>query len=131
MLVRRRSGKLARSPFCLVRMPIRPLRRLSVWLTVASLCAGCVATIEERPSRVVYVAGPPPPPLVDMRGAPAAPGMVWVEGYWHWNGVQYVWIPGHWESPPAGYAWVPPSYVVVEGRHVYRAGRWGIRAQTR
>jgi len=109
-------------------MPIRPFRRLPFWIAVASLCAGCVATIEERPSRLVYVAGPPPPPLADIRGAPAAPGMVWVEGYWHWNGVQYVWIPGHWESPPEGYAWVPPTYVIVEGRHVYRAGRWGIRA---
>jgi hypothetical protein len=56
--------------------------------------------------------------------------MVWVEGYWHWNGVQYVWIPGHWESPPAGYAWVPPTYSVVEGRNVYQAGRWAIRGQT-
>jgi hypothetical protein len=90
----------------------------------AVLLVGCVATVEERPPRVVYVGGPPPPPLVDPRPAPAAPGMVWVEGYWHWNGVQYVWIPGHWESPPAGYAWVGPSYTIVGGRHVYRAGEW-------
>jgi hypothetical protein len=110
-------------------MPKRPFRRLLFWLAAAVLCAACVATIEERPSRVVY-AGPPPPPLTDVRGAPSAPGMVWVEGYWHWNGVQYVWIPGHWESPPAGYAWVPPSYIVVDGRHVYQAGRWGIRGQS-
>jgi hypothetical protein len=55
--------------------------------------------------------------------------MLWVEGYWHWNGIQYVWIPGHWESPPSGYGWVPPTYSVVEGRHVYRAGRWGLVGQ--
>jgi hypothetical protein len=94
-----------------------------------SVLGGCVATIEERPPRVVYVAGPPPPPLSEPQGAPAAPGMVWVEGYWHWNGVQYVWIPGHWESPPAGYVWQPPSYTIVEGRHVYRAGHWSVRAR--
>jgi hypothetical protein len=94
----------------------------------AAVLGGCVATIEERPPRVVYVAGPPPPPLSETQAAPAAPGMVWVEGYWHWNGVQYVWIPGHWESPPAGYVWLPPSYTVVDGRHVYRAGHWRLRA---
>jgi hypothetical protein len=53
--------------------------------------------------------------------------MAWVEGYWHWNGVQYVWIPGHWESPPAGSVWLPPSYTMVDGRYVYRAGRWSMR----
>ena len=88
------------------------------------LLAGCVATVEERPPRVVYVGGPPPPPLVEAQPAPAAPGMVWVDGYWHWSGVQYVWIPGHWESPPAGYVWVGPSYAFHGGRHAYRAGRW-------
>ena len=31
----------------------------------AALLAGCVATVEERPPRVVYVGGPPPPPLVE------------------------------------------------------------------
>jgi hypothetical protein len=55
--------------------------------------------------------------------------MVWVEGYWHWNGVQYVWIPGHWESPPPGYAWMPPSYANVDGRYVYRAGHWRVSAR--
>jgi hypothetical protein len=90
----------------------------------ALLFAGCVATVEERPPRVIYVGGPPPAPLVEPRPAPAAPGLVWVEGYWHWNGVEYVWIPGHWESPPAGFAWVGPSYAIVGGRHVYRAGEW-------
>jgi hypothetical protein len=86
--------------------------------------AGCVATVEERPARAVYVLGPPPAPLAEPRAAPAAPGMVWVEGYWHWNGVQYVWIPGHWDSPPPGQMWLAPRYMVVEGRYVYHAGGW-------
>jgi hypothetical protein len=102
-------------------------RVLALLLVTGPVCSGCVATVEERPPRVVYVAGPPPPPLTEVKAASAAPGMVWVEGYWHWNGVQYVWIPGHWESPPAGYAWVAPSYLIMEGRHVYRAGRWKLR----
>jgi hypothetical protein len=27
----------------------------------------------------------------------AKPGMVWVVGYWHWDGVRNVWQRGHWE----------------------------------
>jgi hypothetical protein len=103
---------------------------LVVILSSGALFVGCVATVEERPPRVVYVAGPPPPPLAETQGAPAAPGVVWVDGYWHWNGVQYVWIPGHWESPPAGYVWAASSYSIVDGRHVYRAGHWRLRART-
>jgi hypothetical protein len=111
-------------------MPNRtPRLLLCCFVAVTSPALGCVATIEERPSRVVYVAGPPPARLSEIRSAPSAPGMLWVEGYWHWNGIQYVWIPGHWESPPSGYGWVPPTYSVVEGRHVYRAGRWGLVGQ--
>jgi hypothetical protein len=101
------------------------LPRLFVVLLSAGLVAlGCVATVEERAPRAVYVASPPPPPFEEARGAAPAPGMLWVEGYWHWNGVHYVWIPGHWESPPAGYVWAPPSYSGGEGRYVYRAGHW-------
>lgn len=92
----------------------------------ACLVAGCVATVEDRAPRVVYVAGPPPAPLHDVRGGPTAPNTAWVEGYWHWNGVHYVWIPGHWEAPPPGSVWVPPSYAVLDGRYVYRAGRWDV-----
>ena len=86
--------------------------------------SGCVATVEERSPRVAYVGGPPPQPLLEPQGAPSSPGMVWVDGYWHWNGVKYLWIPGHWENPPPGRVWSPPMYSVVDGRYVYHAGRW-------
>jgi len=98
-------------------------------VSAAVSTSGCVATVEERAPRVVYVAGPPPPPLEDAEGAPAVPGMIWVGGYWHWSGVQYVWIPGHWESPPAGYVWLAPRYTSFDGRYVYRAGQWRPRAR--
>ena len=68
--------------------------------------------------------GPPPPPLVEAQPAPAAPGMVWVEGYWHWNGVQYVWIPATGRvRRRATFGWGRATRC-IGGRHVYRAGRW-------
>ena len=102
-------------------------RRASVWFALTACALGlsaCVVAVEERPPRAVYVAGPPPHPLGDVRPGPATPGAAWIDGYWHWNGVHYVWIPGHWEAPPPGLRWVPPSYQAEGGRWVYRAGRW-------
>jgi hypothetical protein len=104
-------------------------RRCRAELICIVVLGGCVATVEERPGRIVYVSGPPPQSLAEPRPAPSEQGMVWVEGYWHWNGVQYVWIPGRWEKPPPGNVWVAPSYTVVDGRHGYRTGRWGFSAR--
>ncbi|MFC1641660.1 YXWGXW repeat-containing protein [Myxococcota bacterium] len=28
---------------------------------------------------------------------------LWVEGYWHWNGVRYVWVSGRWEPASVSY----------------------------
>jgi hypothetical protein len=107
------------------------MRRIRlVGLGGAALVLACVATIEERPARV-YVTGPPPPPIAEVRSAPGASSAAWVDGYWHWNGASYVWIPGHWEVPPDGYVWVPPRYVVVDGRYVYHPGGWRVRARAR
>ena len=84
---------------------------------------GCVATVEERPARI-YMTAMPPPPLAEAPPARPAATHVWVEGYWHWNGVQYLWIPGHWERPPAGHIWIAPRYMTSEGRYVYQPGVW-------
>jgi len=57
--------------------------------------AACVAGAPETPARGAGA----PPPLSEVKTAPPAPGMVWIPGAWHDDGVQYVWIPGRWESP--------------------------------
>lgn len=59
------------------------------------LLAACVAGTPETPAR----GSDAPPPLPEVETAPPAPGMVWIPGAWHDDGVQYVWIPGRWESP--------------------------------
>ena len=35
----------------------------------------------------------------DAPSGPAKPNAVWVQGYWHWDGVRYVWQRGHWQGP--------------------------------
>ena len=33
------------------------------------------------------------------------PKPVWMPGFWHWDGFQWVWVPGHWAFP--GHRLVP------------------------
>jgi len=70
------------------------LVRLTLCLTMAPLA--CVAGAPDRPGGVPE----PPAPLPEIQSAPPTPGMVWVPGAWHWDGVTHVWLPGRWESPP-------------------------------
>lgn len=74
--------------------------------------SGCVIGRSNRPAQSesahgpsgVAVAGGPVLPQSapnSQHEAPSQqlPGSVWVEGYWHWDGVRYVWQRGHWQPP--------------------------------
>ena len=87
--------------------------------------SACVVEVTAPRSGGVAVSGPPPQPLEDGRPRVAPePGIVWVAGYWHWNGMQYTWIPGHFERPPTGAQWRSPTYSTREGAYFYEPGRW-------
>lgn len=79
---------------------MRPRSLLSatsvVALTISALGFGCIVGAPDRPAGQPE----PPEPLSEQRYAAPAPGMVWLEGSWHWDGVEYVWIPGRWETAP-------------------------------
>lgn len=91
-----------------------------------ALLSGCAKTAASSQARMVHVAAPPPAPLPEAKSGPTNPEMVWVPGYWHWNGVRYVWIPGHWEAPEPGHAWQPPVYSFSGGSWTYRPGEWSL-----
>ncbi len=62
---------------------------------VVLAAGGCVAGVSDRAVRPEA-----PAPLPEIKSGPPAPGLVWVDGGWQWDGVDYVWVPGRWESPP-------------------------------
>src|SRR5690606_28431412 len=66
----------------------------------------------------------PPAPMVEDPGQPPAHDYVWVDGFWHWNGAEWVWIDGRWVPPVYGYVFVAPSYYTVGDDCVYVPGRW-------
>jgi hypothetical protein len=73
--------------------------RLLFAVALPALLSGCVTGVVDGAGRT---AGPPAPPapLPEIRSLAPVPGMVWVAGWWHWDGTAYVWLPGRWESPP-------------------------------
>ena len=97
---------------------------LRAFVALALALGGCVATASSPAPRGVVVNGPPPPPLQEVRSAPPSGAAIWVDGYWHWTGVQYTWIPGHWENAPPGQQWYAPSYTASEGAYFYQQGGW-------
>jgi hypothetical protein len=93
--------------------------RLVVLFAPGLVLGGCVLGSNSRPSRADTQADLPPPVaeagaaqllLPSRRGLPpeapdAGPldGGVWVDGYWHWDGVRQVWVPGRSEPALPGY----------------------------
>jgi hypothetical protein len=80
----------------------------------AGLIPGCVIGRTSRLTAVESAQGPLAPPVT---GAPVVPttlaensdappdkakaGAVWVQGYWHWDGVRYTWQRGRWHDDPS------------------------------
>jgi hypothetical protein len=98
---------------------------------------GCDLTIGRSPRETVYVERQqpeyvvvreaPPAVIVEQRPSPPSRGHVWIDGYWHWNGHQYVWERGHWAAPPRERAvWVAPRYERHEDGYWYVPGRWRV-----
>lgn len=100
---------------------------LAAFVTAMALSACVVGETAPQPATGgVVVASPPPPPLAE-KSPPEAPpqkGSVWVSGYWHWSGMQYVWVPGHWERARNGRRWRAPRYSIQNGTYVYEPGGW-------
>jgi hypothetical protein len=110
------------------RGPPDPLVTLTPHLrffgAIALILNACVVGAPVRPRAAEIAAGPPPP-----REAPSAarivyeetaglgadpdssaeerprprPEAIWVDGYYHFNGVEYEWQKGRWEQRAPGY----------------------------
>src|SRR5262249_54546213 len=71
-----------------------------------------------------YVSSMPPEPLYEQMSASPGEGSVWIDGYWHWNGYEWVWVNGRWEREQLGYVYVEPYYDYLGGSFVYTPGYW-------
>jgi len=67
---------------------------------------------------------PPPPPREAMMYRPQG-ALVWVPGYYRWDGHRYKWVRGRWVKPPRhGAVWVPGYWAERPGGRVWIEGYW-------
>jgi hypothetical protein len=84
-----------------------------------------VATVgEPTPYEVTSQA---PEPLDDQMTQSPGEGYDWIDGYWHWNGYDWVWVGGRWERDQEGYVYVQPYYDYSGASYVYTPGYWAPR----
>jgi len=96
----------------------------------ASITSAAPSTTSEAQATTTVVveqppAPPPPPPRVVV-ARPPQPDVVWVEGYYAYDGRgRYVRVNGYWAQPPGRYrAYVAPHWSRRGPSYVYVQGYW-------
>lgn len=79
---------------------------------------------EQKAQPVTYYPEPPAPPNVAPPGDPPRADMMYVPGYYMWNGDRYVWRAGYWTPGRADYVYVPSHYRWTPYGYVYVPGYW-------
>lgn len=102
-------------------------------LSSAAACAAHQPSAMDHEPRLAASYGPPGmaragamPPAALVETIPVAPDddMVWVDGYWHWAGMDWMWVDGRWTYAPDGYVYVEPYYEWYGGYCDYVPGYW-------
>ncbi len=97
-------------------------------LSMATLFAAALfvtpAAGSAAPHRI-WVPGPPPAPIVEVRPTSPGRGHVWVGGYHRWDGHTHAWVPGSWRrAPRARAAWAQGRWVHSRRGWYWREGHW-------
>lgn len=120
--------------------PATRLRRWSPMLLAAvSIVLGSCASSVPGPQLLAhppdaYVEVPYPPPAALVEVVPASPSstLVWLDGYWTWQGKLYVWMRGGWVFVPAGERFAPwQSFYTRNGLLMFAPGSWYMPDGTR
>jgi hypothetical protein len=98
-----------------------PLLALTLLVGAAS---GCVVHGRTRAYGTVGYSVHTAPPAPRYVYVDPRPGWLWIDGYWAWDGYQYVWMDGYWERERPGYYYVQGSWHTHSGRHTWNPGYW-------
>ena len=92
-----------------------------------------VAVAPVPPPQTVAIQPAPPPAVVVYQAPPAAlayappqprDGLVWIPGFWEWDGVRYIWRDGYWADERPGFEYVPAAWILVGGGWRLEPGHW-------
>jgi hypothetical protein len=92
----------------------------SIILTSFAVLAAIPASAQVRadlgPLHIRIATDAPPRPRYERRPPRPYGDVVWINGYWDWEGDQWVWMSGRWERPiDRRHRWIKPRYL-REGR---------------
>jgi hypothetical protein len=80
----------------------------------------------------VIVREAPPALKEEVQPPPTGAGLVWIPGYWNYQGGGYAWIPGRWDRPLAeNMVWVRPYWYRGAAGYAFIAGHWDYPAGSR
>ena len=105
---------------CIIR-EIREIHHAPPGESARSACAQCEGSA--APGSMM-ADSQPPSPMVEEAGLPPGEGYVWVDGYWHWDGAEWIWISGRWVPPMNDFYFVAPAYYASGSDCVYVPGYW-------
>ncbi|TXI92517.1 MAG: hypothetical protein E6Q34_06440 [Burkholderiaceae bacterium] len=66
----------------------------------------------------------PPQAMQEVITVAPAPGYVWINGFWYWEGGRHVWRAGYWSAPRVGFVWHPHRWERVGVSWHFRPGGW-------
>jgi hypothetical protein len=89
---------------------------------MAAVAMSSVVGVGVAEAQVVVRVAPPAPREERMPGERR--GMVWVPGYWDWNGRRYVWKAGHYMKARRGYRYRADTWEERNGSWQRRRGGW-------
>ena len=99
------------------------LRTLSTFWALA--LAGVLCASAGPAQAAVYVRIAPPAPQAEVVGFPPGPGHTWTNGYYYWDGREYIWQPGRWVRPPRPHAnWVAGHWRPTPRGWTWVPGHW-------
>lgn len=80
------------------------------------------------PAKVPVIKKKPPEPIAELppEMRPSGEGVVWIPGYWHFDGQEndFIWISGVWRNVPPGRQWLPGYWSDTDGGYRWSQGAW-------
>ncbi len=115
---------------------MNPVEKLHGWAplhaaTISLVLGSCGSSLPgppmvfHPPSAYAEVPYPPPAAMVEVVPPSPSSALVWLDGYWTWQGQFYLWMRGGWVFVPVGGSFASwQSFYTTDGLLMFASGAW-------